>query len=164
MAPLRKCTTPQEENRSPEQARGWSSVNEVYPVWSSCIQFLATVILIRALRFSLSLSEADAAEMMDALMHVAEDSLPRNQHRFSNILKLLGLPYEKIDCCPGPSCSVQFRGEHIKDLRECPNCGAERFQKGRKPSVRRKEILVYPLIPRLQRLFNTPVRASLMTY
>ena len=92
------------------------------------------------------------------------NSLPPNEYHASKVLKNLGLAYETIHCCPGPKACVLFRGEEFKDLLECPRCGAQRYKEVGKSRVPVKVLRHFPLIPRLQRMFNTPVLASFMTW
>ncbi|KAG0573178.1 hypothetical protein KC19_VG155100 [Ceratodon purpureus] len=149
--------------RLSKPASRWTCGTEIYPAWSFYVQFLATVIVMRAIPFSLSLSVEDTAEMMDVLMHVIISSLPRFEHHPTKILDFMAIPYERIDCCAGSSDYVQFLGEHVKDLRNCPICAAHRFEEGVRSSDPRREFTWYPLIPRLQQLYNTPLLDTFMT-
>ena len=92
------------------------------------------------------------------------NSLPPNEYHASKILKQLGLAYESIHCCPGPKTCVLFRGEMYKDLIRCPICNAERFKQVGKSRVPLKVLRHFPLIPRLQRMYSTPLQASYMTW
>lgn len=48
-------------------------------------------------------------------------------------------------------------------LQQCSKCGAERYRKVGKSKVPLRVLRHFPLIPRLQRMFSTPVQASFMT-
>ena len=92
------------------------------------------------------------------------NSLPTSEYQASKVLKRLGLAYNTIHCCPGPKTCVLFRGEDYKDLESCPVCGANRYRLVGKTKVPLRVLRHFPLIPRLQRNFSTPVQASYMTW
>lgn len=92
------------------------------------------------------------------------NSLPQNEYHASKVLKRLGLAYETIHCCPGSRTCVLFRGNELKDLARCPVCGADRFKQVGRSKVPVKVLRHFPLIPRLQRMFSTPLQASYMTW
>ena len=92
------------------------------------------------------------------------NSLPSNEYRGSKVLKQLGLAYNTIHCCPGPKTCILFWGEEYKDLVRCPVCQAERFKQVGKSKIPVKTLRHFPLIPRLQRMFSTPLQASFMTW
>ena len=92
------------------------------------------------------------------------NSLPINEYHASKVLKQLGLAYDTIDCCPGPKTCILFRGDDFRDLTECPTCGAQRYKQVGKSRVPAKVLRHFPLIPRLQRMFSTPLQASYMTW
>ena len=91
------------------------------------------------------------------------NSLPKNKYHASKVLKQLGLAYDTIHCCPGPNTCILFRGEEYKDLDRCPVCNAERYREVGKSRVPVKVLRHFPLIPRLQRMYSTPLQASYMT-
>ena len=92
------------------------------------------------------------------------NSLLVNEYQASKVLKQLGLGYETIHCCPGPRTCVLFRGAEYKDLMRCPYCNAERYKAVGKSRVPVKVLRWFPLIPRLQRMYSTPLQASYMTW
>ena len=92
------------------------------------------------------------------------NSLPSNEYHASKILKQLGLAYETIHCCPGPRACILFSGEEYANLIECPKCGAQRYKQVGKSLVPRRVLRWFPLIPRLQRMYSTPLQASYMTW
>ena len=91
------------------------------------------------------------------------NSLPLSEYSASKILKQLGLAYNTIHVCPGPGACMLFRGPVNSLLQRCGKCGAERYRKVGKSKIPRKVLRHFPLIPRLQRMFSTPVQASFMT-
>ena len=92
------------------------------------------------------------------------NSLPKNEYQASKVLKQLGLGYETIHCCPGPKTCILFRGPDYKELSQCPKCHAERYKMVGKSKVPAKVLRWFPLIPRLQRMYSTPLQASYMTW
>lgn len=57
-----------------------------------------------------------------------------------------------------------FRGEENSRLKRCSKCGADRFKRVGKALVPQKVLRYFPLIPRLQRFFSTPMQARYMTW
>ena len=92
------------------------------------------------------------------------NSLPTSEYHASKILKQLGLAYDTIHVCPGPKACILFRGDQHKDLQQCPECGAQRFKQVGKAKVPVKVLRHFPLIPRLKRMYSTPLQASYMTW
>ena len=92
------------------------------------------------------------------------NSLPKSEYAASKILKQLGLAYETIHVCHGPKTCMLFRGEGNENLRRCSVCGAERYKTVGKSSVPVKVLRWFPLIPRLERIFSTPLQAWFMTW
>ena len=91
------------------------------------------------------------------------NSLPHSEYTASKILKQLGLAYDTIHVCPSPQACMLFRGPVDSLLQQCSKCGADRYRKIGKTKVPLKVLRHFPLIPRLQRMFSTPVQASFMT-
>ena len=133
---------------------------------SGLTQLGGTLLLLNCLR-TYGASNALVNEVFSILsksMLPTVNSLLRNEYQASKILKQLGLAYETIHCCPGPSTCVLFRGDDLKDLTSCPRCGAERYKQVGKSRVPIKVLRWFPLIPRLQRMYSTPLQASFMTW
>ena len=91
------------------------------------------------------------------------NSLPRSEYAASKMLKQLGLAYDTIHVCPGPRACMLFRGPINSMLERCSKCGADRYKKVGKSRVPLKVLRHFPLIPRLERMYSTPVQASFMT-
>ena len=91
------------------------------------------------------------------------NSLPNSEYSASKTLKQLGLAYNTIHVCPGPKACILFRGDHV-DREQCPQCGAQRFKQVGKAKVPVKVLRHFPLIPRLSRMFSTPLQAQYMTW
>ena len=90
------------------------------------------------------------------------NTLPRSEYAASKILKKMGLAYDAIHCCPN-SCML-FRGPGDKDLEKCRICDAARYKVTGDSKVPVKVLRHFPLVPRLQRMFATPVQAAFQTY
>ena len=90
------------------------------------------------------------------------NTMPRSEYVASKKLKMMGLAYNAIHCCPN-NCML-FRGEADKDLDQCRICDAPRYKKFGDSRVPMKVLRHFPLIPRLQRMFQTPVQAALQTH
>lgn len=91
------------------------------------------------------------------------NSLPHSEYSASKILKQLGLAYNTIHVCPGPGACMLFRGPVDSLLDRCAKCGTARYRKVGKSKIPCKVLRHFPLIPRLQRMFSTPLQASFMT-
>ena len=102
--------------------------------------------------------------IMSKSMLITVNSLPHNEYEASKVLKQLGLAYNTIHCCSGPSTCVLFMEDDYNDLTSCPKCGAERYKQVGKSRVLIRVLRHFPLIPRLQRMYNTPLQASFMTW
>ena len=133
---------------------------------SSLTQLGGTLLLLNSLRThgasNVLVNEIFAILSKSMLPKV--NSLPQNEYQASKVLKQLGLAYDTIHCCPSPSTCVLFRGDDYKDLTSCPKCGADRYKQVGKSKVPIKVLRHFPLIPRLQRMYSTPLQASFMTW
>jgi hypothetical protein len=69
------------------------------------------------------------------------------------------LNYENIHACP-KGC-LFFRGDHIDDV-SCPKCGSPCYKDVVNKVLFMKVFQHFPIIPRLQRLFKTPIVLKLM--
>ena len=57
-----------------------------------------------------------------------------------------------------------FRGEEKSNLEACTECKAPRFKKVDDSKVPIKVLRYFPLKPRLQHMFATPLQASFQTW
>lgn len=89
------------------------------------------------------------------------NSLPTSEYLASKKLKELGLSYNSIHACQN-GCLL-FRGEYEADTH-CTKCGTARYRQVGKSWVPVKVLRHFPLIPRIQRMFSTPLQASYMTW
>lgn len=92
---------------------------------SRLTQLGGTLLLLNCLRTHSASNQLvnELFEILSKSMLPTMNSLPRNEYHASKVLKRLGLAYDTIHCYPGPRTCVLFRGEELKDLTACPNCG-----------------------------------------
>ena len=132
-------------------------------VGSLVSMLLATIIIMNCSRVH-RVPSAHINELLHVLLHVIlpqPNSLPNSKAAASSMLKKLGLGYEIIHCCAN-GC-VWFRGLNCK-ANECPSYHKPRYRLHGKSKVPCKVLRHFPLIPRLKRMFATPVLSSLMTW
>ncbi|MED6141860.1 hypothetical protein PIB30_118316 [Stylosanthes scabra] len=119
-------------------------------------------------------SKASFTSLLELLKEgIPSLNIPTSFDKTKNMVKNLGLDYNKIDACPN-DCML-YRGEHANDS-SCHVCGASRFiehtaveeddvTSSRKPrKVAAKTLRHFPLIPRLQRLFMCTRTVDAMTW
>jgi hypothetical protein len=90
------------------------------------------------------------------------NSLPISEYSASKMLKYLGLGYEMIHSCQD-GCML-FRGVGSELLDTCTKYGKPRYKRVGKSLVPVKVLGYFPLIPRLQCMYSTPVMAGLQTW
>ncbi|KAL3635525.1 hypothetical protein CASFOL_020072 [Castilleja foliolosa] len=88
----------------------------------------------------------------------AGNLVPANFYESKKLLRGIGLPVEKIDCCKN-NCMIFWGSELDSSLTECKICNEPRYKpidqgnkKRRKTLVAHKKMYYFPLTPRLQRL------------
>jgi hypothetical protein len=89
------------------------------------------------------------------------NSLPTSEYTASKKLKELGLSYNSIHACPN-SCML-FRGED-ENLTHCNKCAAPRYRQCGQSLVPIRVLRHFPLLPRIRRMFSTPLQASFMSW
>ena len=89
------------------------------------------------------------------------NSLPKSYREASEYLRQLGHTYKTYDVCPN-NCKL-FRGA-LKNARVCPDCRAPRKKQVGRSQVPYKVSRVFPLTPRLKRMFRSPMQAAAMTW
>ena len=90
------------------------------------------------------------------------DSLPKTEYEASKRLKMLGLDYETIHMCLNNY--MLFRRNDSRDLEACSKCNAPQYKKVGETKVPLKVLRYFSLIPRLQRMFATPLMVSFQTW
>ena len=97
-----------------------------------------------------------------------DDLLPNSFYNTKKLLRGIGLPVEKIDCCPN-NCMIFW--QHDSLLQRCRYCGESRFHDqnvgsitGQKKQVAKAKMYYFPLTPRLQRLYASKATAEEMRW
>ncbi|XP_019197160.1 PREDICTED: uncharacterized protein LOC109191027 [Ipomoea nil] len=100
---------------------------------------------------------------------VPEDNLvPDNLYETKRLLRGMGLPVQKIDCCKN-NCMIYWESDI--DMTTCKFCAHPRFKqtsrgttKRQKTNVAYKKMYYFPLVPRLQRLYASNATANDMKW
>ena len=125
---------------------------------------LAAIILIMNLCTIYRISNTFADELF-AILHAhllpQENSLPKNYHGAKSLTMKVGLFYNSIhayekDC-------VLFRNEHV-DVLCCPKCEQSRYRGLERKIFPVKVLRHFPIIPKLQQMFRSPVIPNLMLW
>nr|XP_016467687.1 PREDICTED: uncharacterized protein LOC107790290 isoform X2 [Nicotiana tabacum]XP_016467688.1 PREDICTED: uncharacterized protein LOC107790290 isoform X2 [Nicotiana tabacum]XP_016467689.1 PREDICTED: uncharacterized protein LOC107790290 isoform X2 [Nicotiana tabacum]XP_016467690.1 PREDICTED: uncharacterized protein LOC107790290 isoform X2 [Nicotiana tabacum]XP_016467691.1 PREDICTED: uncharacterized protein LOC107790290 isoform X2 [Nicotiana tabacum] len=97
----------------------------------------------------------------DQMMQLFKEVLPKdnivldNCYQIKKLVRSLGLPIEKIDCC-NSGCCMLYWGED-ENLTSYKFCGYERYKRRvgsrKRKLVPYKKMYYFPLIPRLRRLY-----------
>jgi hypothetical protein len=124
----------------------------------------ATIVLINMAVIH-GMSNAYVNELLMYLSTVllpGESNLPKSHYEAKKLIRILGLHYHVIHTCP-QGC-VLYRGEY-KHLDKCPkpDCGLSRFIAG-SDSIPARVIRHFLLIPRLLRMFRSPVISKLLRF
>jgi hypothetical protein len=105
---------------------------------------------------------------IDEMLHLLKmsilpqpNTLFKNEYGASSTLKKLGLGYDVIHACP--KGHMLYRGQYENE-QSCQKCWATQFKVVGKSLVPQKVLKHFPLIPRLKRMYSTPMQASLMTW
>ncbi|KAJ7975669.1 Transposon protein, putative, CACTA, En/Spm sub-class [Quillaja saponaria] len=139
------------------------------PLWEGCDWHsrLSAVTQLLNCKSEFNMSESLYDRLISIIkgMLPKDEKLPENFYRSKQMVKKLGLGYEKIHVCPN-DCMLYY-GEEDKKLRECRICGHSRYQpktRSSKIDVPYKILRHFPLAPRLQRLFMSKNTAQHMTW
>jgi hypothetical protein len=84
-----------------------------------------------------------------------------SEYEASDLLRRLGLSFQTIHACPN-GC-VLFWGRY-QDSMVCPECLSMRMAKRGNSMVPQKVLRFFPIIPRLKRMFCSPLQAAAMTW
>jgi hypothetical protein len=89
------------------------------------------------------------------------NSLPISEYQASKKLRELGLSYNSIHVYA--NLCMLFRGEY-EHLTHCLKCHSPRYRRAGKSWVPVKVLQHFPLLPRIRRMFSTPLQASYMSW
>ena len=146
------------------------------PLYPGCTKFsrLSFIIRLYSLKCVHGISESGFGDILELINEAfPESSIPLSFNAEKNVIKDLGLNYEKIHACPN-NCMLFWAENENEDA--CKNCGASRWiiveKKGIGDNDRKKLIhkvptnvmRYFPLKPRLQRMFMCKEFSELMTW
>ncbi|XP_060197804.1 uncharacterized protein LOC132626819 [Lycium barbarum] len=125
---------------------------KLYP--GSSLSQLAVVSRMLNIKSENTLSQRGYNQIMQLLKEaLPEDSIVLDSYyQTKKLVRSLGLPVEKIDCC-NSGCMLYWGDD--EDLTSCKFCGYERYKcrvgSRKRKLVPYKKIYYFPLIPRLRR-------------
>nr|XP_016475280.1 PREDICTED: uncharacterized protein LOC107796969 [Nicotiana tabacum] len=138
---------------------------KLYP--GSSISQLAVVSRMLNIKMENTLSQRGYNQMIQLLKEaLPEDNIMlNNYYETKKLVRSLGLPVEKIDCC-NYGC-ILYWGED-KDLIPCKFCGHQRYKRlvgsRKRKLIPYKKMYYFPLIPRLRRLYASHATAADMRW
>ncbi|XP_075101214.1 uncharacterized protein LOC142176778 [Nicotiana tabacum] len=97
----------------------------------------------------------------------SDNIMPDSFYSTKKLMRGLGLPVEKIDCCKN-GCMIYWRED--RELVNCKFCAHPRFKRSKyqqskeKTNISYKKMYYFPLTPRLQRLYASNVIAKHMRW
>ncbi|XP_019239593.1 PREDICTED: uncharacterized protein LOC109219589 [Nicotiana attenuata] len=158
-----------EEEPNPESQKFYDLLQaadaELYP--GSSLSQLEVVSRMLNIKMENSLSQRG----YDQMMQLFKDVLPKdnivldNYYQTKKLVRSLGLPVKKIDCC-NSGCMLYW-GED-EGLTSCKFCGYERYKRRvgsrKRKLVPYKKMFYFPLIPRLRRLYASHATAADMRW
>ncbi|XP_019158513.1 PREDICTED: uncharacterized protein LOC109155282 [Ipomoea nil] len=131
---------------------------------------LSLVARLMSLKSENHISEKCFNQFTELLKEVApEDNLvPDNFYETKRLLRGMGLPVQKIDCCKN-NCMIYWESDI--DMTTCKFCAHPRFKqtssgatKRQKTNVAYKKMYYFPLLPGLQRLYASNATANDMKW
>ncbi|KAL3379999.1 hypothetical protein AABB24_000568 [Solanum stoloniferum] len=167
--PTHPCEPLMEEDPNPDSPKLYdllqAATQKLYP--SSSLSQLALVSRMLNIKMENNMSQRGYNQMMQLLKEdLPEDNMVLDSYyQTKKLVRSLGLPVEKIDCCESGCMFYWGDDEH---LTYCTFCGHERYK--RRVSSRKRKLVPYkkmyyfPLIPRLQRLYASPATAADMRW
>jgi len=142
-----------------------SADRELYP--GSSLSQLALVSRMLNIKMENTLSQRGYNQMMQLFKEAfpEDNNVLDNYYQTKKLVRSLGLPVEKIDCC-NSGCMLYWDDD--KDLTSCKFCGYERYKRQvgsrKRKLVPYKRMYYFPLIPRLRRLYTSRATAADMRW
>ncbi|CAM6122643.1 unnamed protein product [Calypogeia fissa] len=163
----RDTEVPQAEGVNEEGLHSDADLEEVLkPLFTGCkIDLISFVLLFLNIAHNHGFTNGGVSEVLSLLAdHTLLDDhcLPRTLYSAKQILRKLGLDYEKIPVCVNNY--FLFRGKENAKLDACPVCEEPKMKKVGNSMQIRKVVRYFPIIPRLKRLFATSGTSKLMTW
>nr|XP_029154544.1 uncharacterized protein LOC112803556 [Arachis hypogaea] len=149
---------------------------ELYPNCTTGFSRLSFIIRLYHLKCLHGWNNTSFTSLLELLKEAIPDlNIPISFNKAKNMVKELGLDYEKIDACPN-DCML-YRNEYINDS-VCRICGESRYNQtpttddneddfalpNKVHKVAAKTLRYFPLIPRLKRLFMCPNTAEALRW
>jgi hypothetical protein len=138
------------------------------PLWDGCTNHskLSAVAQVFTIKSDHGLSEAGYDKIIEWAISILPEGnrLKENFYAAKSMMKPLGLGYQKIDICPN-FCMLYYLEN--AEMTECMTCGHSRYKPitGRgKTLVAYKKLRYFPITPRLQRLFMSPMTVKHMIW
>jgi Transposase family tnp2/Domain of unknown function (DUF4218)/Transposase-associated domain len=163
-----------EEPPNPEAQKFFDMLQAAkQPLFAGCEKFtqLSYVARMMNMKSEDGISQKSYDKFLDISKDLVPDSknIPANFYESKKLLRGMGLPVEKIDCCP-KNCMIYWKDD--SSLDKCKFCSLPRFKSVKNgKSKRRKSKLIahkrmyyFPLTPRLQRLYASSVTAKDMRW
>ncbi|CAH9124015.1 unnamed protein product [Cuscuta epithymum] len=157
-----------EEDPNPESKKFFDMLNAAEEeLWPGCETHSQLSFMSRLLSLKSENNWSDKS--FDQLLPLIKEGQPEGSkvptsfYETKKLVRGLGLPVEKIDCC-NMGCML-FWGKH-KDLLKCKLCGHQRYKSGKNSTklTPYKRMYYFPLAARLQRLYASKVTASEMRW
>ncbi|XP_057803652.1 uncharacterized protein LOC131018985 [Salvia miltiorrhiza] len=141
-------------------------------LWPGCKTHtqLSLVARLMSLKSDNNMSERCFDQILELIKEIVPDNnlVTGDFYSAKKLLRGMGLPVEKIDCCRN-NCML-FWGDD-ESLNECKFCDANRYKESSGPSGSRQRRLVavsqmhyFPITPRLQRLYASKATAADMRW
>ncbi|XP_057779596.1 uncharacterized protein LOC130998182 [Salvia miltiorrhiza] len=140
-------------------------------LWPGCKTHsqLSLVARVMSLKAEGNMSERCFDQWLDLIKEILPENnlAPTSFYETKKLLSGMGLPVQRIDCCPN-NCMLYW--EDDRDLVQCKYCGESRYKNNRdsrssrKTLVAAKRMFYFPLTPRLQRLFASKATAADMRW
>ncbi|XP_015160874.1 uncharacterized protein [Solanum tuberosum] len=166
--PTHPCEPLMEEDPNPDSQKLYdllqAATQKLYP--GSSLSQLALVSRMLNIKIENNMSQRGYNQMMQLLKEaLPEDNMVLDSYyQTKKLVRSLGLPVEKIDCCESGCMLYWGDDEH---LTCCTFCGHERYKhrvgSRKRKLVPYKKMYYFPLIPRLQRLY-APATATDMRW
>lgn len=141
-------------------------------LWPGCQSHsqLSLVARLMSLKSENNMSQKCFDQVTELMKEIVPENnlVSENFYSTKKLLRGMGLPVEKIDCCLH-GCMIYWNED--KDLHSCKFCGHPRFKKHaqsadkpKKTNVAYKKMYYFPLIPRLKRLYASNATAKDMRW
>ena len=135
------------------------------PLYVGCTKFtrLSSMLKLYNLKSCNGWTDKSFTELLALVKEMLPDDnvLPSRTYEAKQMLRSIGMGYEKIHACPN-DC-ILFRNEHAS-LKSCPKCKASRYKKMETESAPEKVMWYFPIIPRFRRMYRSPEDAKPLTW